>query len=39
MLGIAVSDHVIIGEGRYYSFKERHELRTGLSRQPLLAVA
>lgn len=39
VLGIPVSDHVIIGEGRYYSFKERHELRTGLSRQTLLAVA
>ncbi|HEX8904971.1 MAG TPA: DNA repair protein RadC, partial [Longimicrobiaceae bacterium] len=26
LLGVPVSDHVIIGEGRYWSFKERGEL-------------
>lgn len=41
MLGIPISDHVIMGEGRYFSFKERGELRTGVSQQawPALAAA
>jgi len=30
-MGIPVTDHVIVGEGRYYSFRESHELHGGLS--------
>ncbi|HET7462511.1 MAG TPA: DNA repair protein RadC [Longimicrobium sp.] len=40
-MGIPVTDHVIVGEGRYYSFRESKELRTGLSaaQGPKLAAA
>jgi DNA repair protein RadC len=26
IMGIPLLDHVVIGDGRYYSFKEHHEL-------------
>jgi DNA repair protein RadC len=41
VLGIPITDHVIMGEGRYFSFSERGELRTGISTpaRPQLAAA
>jgi DNA repair protein RadC len=38
LLGIPVSDHVIIGEGRYFSFRERGELRSGQGLRALAAA-
>jgi len=38
LLGIPVSDHVIIGEGRYFSFREKNQLYGG-GRRPALAAA
>jgi DNA repair protein RadC len=38
VLGIPVSDHVIIGEGRYYSFRDKKQLHGGAA-PPTLAVA
>ena len=41
LMGIPISDHVIVGEGRYYSFKDSDELRTGLggAARPVLMAA
>jgi DNA repair protein RadC len=39
LLGVPVSDHVIIGEGRYYSFAERGQLRQGVDAPPALVAA
>ncbi|HEX8830095.1 MAG TPA: JAB domain-containing protein, partial [Longimicrobium sp.] len=41
LMGIPIADHVIVGEGRYFSFKESNELRTGLGRaaKPVLMAA
>jgi len=33
-MGIPIFDHVIVGEGRYFSFRESGELRTGLGADP-----
>jgi DNA repair protein RadC len=38
LLGVPVADHVIIGEGRYFSFNDRGELRRGLE-PPVALVA
>jgi len=38
LLGIPVSDHVIIGEGRYYSFTEEKTLRSGVPLPALVAA-
>jgi DNA repair protein RadC len=38
LLGVPVSDHIIIGEGRYHSFTDHGQLRSGV-RTPALAAA
>jgi DNA repair protein RadC len=38
LLGVPVSDHVIIGEGRYHSFRDNLELRPARDRRALAAA-
>jgi DNA repair protein RadC len=38
LLGVPVSDHVIIGEGRYHSFQDERQLRSGVRRKALAAA-
>ena len=38
LLGVPVSDHVIIGERRYYSFRDHDRLRSGVRRGALAAA-
>ena len=39
LLGVPISDHVIIGESHYFSFKEEGELDATLARHGMLAAA
>lgn len=39
VLGVPVADHVIVGEGRYFSFADAGELRTGYPERAVLAAA
>ena len=38
LLGVPVSDHVIIGERRYYSFRDHDQLHSGIRRAGLAAA-
>jgi DNA repair protein RadC len=38
MMGIPISDHIIIGEGRYHSFNDEKQLRSGTRATPLKAA-
>ncbi len=38
LLGVPVSDHVIIGEGRYHSFQDERQLRSGVRGKALAAA-